>query len=142
MYMSLVDTTGVYVVKSSLCGKDESFLGVFSNRSFKKGEVVEKGIMRRLENFDGQKNAYVFTWSDDIPNTTWAIGSGCSTFYNTAHEDNANVIMNRYYENDSFEIIAKQDMEKDTELLHTYKSLKWREVFEPIHAVLYEKKIE
>ena len=58
-----------------------------------KGEVVEKGIVRVLTNVDGNENPYVFTWSDNIPNTTSAIGSGASTFYNTADESVSNTHM-------------------------------------------------
>jgi hypothetical protein len=33
------------------------------------GELVEKGIMRRLpEGFDGNQSPYVFTWSNERPN--------------------------------------------------------------------------
>jgi len=60
------------------------------------GGLVEYGIVRVLTNCDGNENPYVFTWSDVLPNVTWAIGSGASTFYNTcADESIANTRMER-----------------------------------------------
>jgi hypothetical protein len=58
-----------------------------------KGDVVEYGIVRVLTNCDGNENPYVFTWSDQVPNTTWATGSGASTYYNTGPEESANTHM-------------------------------------------------
>ena len=60
-----------------------------------RGAAAPHGITRRLRR-------YVFTWSDDQPNKTWAIGSGCSTFYNTAEEADANTHMERDFANKSF----------------------------------------
>ena len=86
--MNKVDCSKVYVDTSSFSTPDNYFDGAFAKVDIKKGELVEKGIVRRLsdsnnKSFDGQKNAFVFTWSDDKPNYTWAIGSGCLTFYNS-----------------------------------------------------------
>lgn len=73
------------------------------------GELVEKGIMRRLpEGFDGMQCPYIFTWSDDIPNKTWAMGSGTSAFYNTDAEGKANTTMTRHFDTDTFEIYASR----------------------------------
>ena len=54
--------------------------------------------------FDGMKNHHVFTWSDDIPNFTWAFGSGCVSFYNSALESDANTRIVRIFDEDLFEI--------------------------------------
>ena len=73
------------------------------------GELVEKGLMRRLSDnknkaFDGMKNPFVFTWSNDLPNYTWAFASGCAAFYNSGLENQSNTRMVRYFDEDRFEI--------------------------------------
>ena len=78
--------------------------GGFAAVDIKQGDLVERGITRVLTNCDGNENPYVFTWSEEIPNTTWAIGSGCSTYYNTAEEAMANTHMTRDFENNTFEV--------------------------------------
>ncbi len=130
----MVDCQKVYVSKSLFSSKNNEFLGVFAKTDIKKDELIEKGIVRLLSDgensfFDGMNNPYVFTWSNDIPNYKWAIGSGCSTFYNTALEKDANTRMVRYFKENKFEIFAKKDIKKDEELTHTYKSLLWRSSF-------------
>ena len=85
---SLVDCSRVFVKNDQYGGA-----GAFAAVPIKKGELVEKGIVRVLTNCDGNENPYVFTWSDEQPNTTWAIGSGCSTFYNTCDEATGNTHM-------------------------------------------------
>lgn len=83
------------------------------------GELVEKGIMRRLpDGFDGNTCPYIFTWSSEIPNKTWGMASGCAPFYNTCKEGTANTRMVRFFDEDRFEIYANKDIEKDEELLH------------------------
>ena len=44
--------------------------------------------------------------------------------------------MVRYFEEDRFEIYAVRDIKENEELTHTYKSLKWRKVFEPLNKIL------
>ena len=45
------------------------FDGAFAAVSIKEGELIEKGVMRRLpEGFDGNACPYIFTWSDERPN--------------------------------------------------------------------------
>ena len=105
----------------------------FATTAIKAGELVEKGIVRVLTNVDGNENPYVFTWSDTIPNTTWACGSGCSTFYNTAEAEKANTHMERDFENCSFVITATKDIAQGEELLHVYKSKGWRTCFQPLN---------
>ena len=138
---SQIDCSNVYISRSSFATDTNDFVGSFAAKSFKRGDLIEKGLMRRLSDndnraFDGMKNPYVFTWSDDIPNYTWAFGSGCSAFYNTARESCANTKMIRYYDEDRFEIYAEKDIQKDEELVHTYKSLNWRTVFKPLNDLL------
>lgn len=139
--MSKVDCSKVYVNTSTYSTEESIFDGAFAKVNIKKGELVEKGIMRRLSDnnnklFDGMQNSYVFTWSDDIPNYTWAFGSGCASFYNCESVKKANTKMVRYFEEDRFEIYAVRDIKENEELTHTYKSLKWRKVFEPLDKIL------
>ena len=47
-----------------------------------------------------------------------------------------NVNMERDFINNTFKIIANRDIQKDEELLHTYKSLQWRECFTEIKNIL------
>jgi hypothetical protein len=103
--------------------------------------LVEKGVMRRLpEGFDGNSCTYIFTWSTERPNKTWAMGSGTSAFYNTAADGDANTNMVRHFDEDRFEIFAARDIEKDEELLHTYVSLKWRTCFSDLNDIVHAKK--
>ena len=121
--LSFVDCTDVYVNHSSLV-RDPNCLGAFAKRRFEKGEVVEKGVVRRVE-CNGHKNQYLFTWSDE--RTEWATASGCAMFYNCSTTPNTH--MDRDFVNDTFVITATRDIEKDEELPHTYRSLRWRKCF-------------
>ena len=104
------------------------------------GELVEKGVMRRLpDGFDGNTCPYIFTWSEERPNKVWGMGSGCSAFYNTAKEGTANTRMVRYYDEDRFEIFATRDIEPDEELLHTYVSLTWRTCFADLNKIVNDE---
>jgi len=139
--MSKVDCSKVYVDTSTLSTPENTFNGAFAKVDIKKGELVEKGLMHRLSDennrvFDGMKNPFVFTWSDNQPNYTWAFPSGCATFYNSGLETQTNVRMVRYFDEDRFEIYAKKDITAGDELTHTYKSLKWRDVFIPLYDQL------
>lgn len=128
---NMVSCENVIVHKSTI----GDFLGAFAGKDFKKGEYVEIGVMRRLDNFDGMSNPYVFTWSDEIPNTTWAMASGCATFYNTGKET-ANCEMLRHFNTDTYEIVALRDIKKGEELFHCYKSLEWRSCFNDIKHIV------
>ncbi len=102
--------------------------------------------MRRLpDGFDGNTCPYIFTWSDERPNRVWAMGSGCSPFYNTAKEGEANTRMVRHFDKDAFEIYATRDIAEGEELLHTYISLTWRTCFQELNDIVNnngeEKKI-
>ena len=61
--------------------------------------------------------------------TTGAIGSGASTFYNTAEESESNTHMTRDFEQNTFVIHATRDIRAGDELLHVYKSKGWRRCF-------------
>lgn len=133
----------VYVKTSSFSSPGNLFDGAFANNPIKSGELVEKGLMRRLSDnknrgFDGMENPFIFTWSDDIPNYTWAFGSGCVTFYNTVKDGAANTRVVRHFDEDRFEIYATRDIEKDEELVHTYKSLGWRTAFQELNTLINE----
>jgi len=125
---SIVSCGNVYVMNMQYGA------GAYAARDIAAGEMVEQGIVRRLTNCDGNENPYVFTWSDDIPNTTWALGSGCATFYNTASEEEANTHMVRFFAEDRFEIHATKDIKEGDELLHVYKSKQWRTCFSDLAA--------
>ena len=122
---NLIQCDNITLSKSSLCEGN----GVFANKNFKKEDLIEKGIAVVLKNVDGHENPHLFTWSNDNPNTKWALLSGFAHFYNTLDDDNSNCIINRDFENNTFTCIAKYDIIKGEELTHTYKSLKWRECF-------------
>lgn len=139
--MVKIDCSKVYVDTSKFSTQDNVFDGVFAKVDIKKGDLVEFGLMRRLSDndnrsFDGMKNQFVFTWSDDIPNYTWAFASGCASFYNSGLEENTNTVMKRYFDDDRFEIYATKNISAGDELTHTYKSLKWRDVFVPLYNEL------
>ena len=128
----------VYVTRSGFSNETTGvFDGAFARTSFKEGELIEKGIMRRLpDGFDGNKCPYIFTWSNEKPNHVWAMGSGCSPFYNTNKEGVANTRMVRYFDEDRFEIFATRDIDENEELTHTYLSLRWRECFRDLSDML------
>jgi hypothetical protein len=136
-----VDCSKVYIKKSSFSNeKTGEFDGAFAAVPIKKGELVEKGLMRRLpDGFDGNTCPFIFTWSEERPNKTWGMGSGCSAYYNTAKEGTANTRMVRYYDEDRFEIFAERDIEKDEELLHTYVSLTWRACFADLNKIVNDE---
>ena len=121
---SMVDAHKVTVQKDQWGGA-----GAFAAVAIKSGDVIEKGIARILTNIDGNENPYVFTWSNERPCATWAICSGCSTFYNTADAEQANTHMQRNFEDNTFVITATKDIPAGAELFHEYKSKKWRTCF-------------
>ena len=125
--MNKVDCSNVYITNSKI---NPEFDGAFANCNLKKDDIVEYGVARIID-IDGLKNQFVFTWSDDIPNKTWAIASGCITFYNTSLEPN--IRLERNFTNNTFKAIALKDITKDDELTHTYKSLKWRDCFSDLY---------
>lgn len=119
------------------CGKvyveyvKDKGLSAFARQNIKEGELVEKGIAI-LVNTDGHENSHLFTWSQD--KTKWAYTSGVATFYNTSLTPNC--IMNRDFDNNTFTIKALQDIKKDEELTHLYRSLQWRKCFNNLNQHL------
>ena len=130
-FSSLVDCSKVEVKPDAHGGS-----GAFAAVAMRAGDVVESGIVRRLTNVDGDVNPYVLTWSDDVPNTTWAIGSGACTFYNTSSTgiEDCNTHMERDYENNTFVITATKDIKAGDELLHVYKGLGSRACFQDMDS--------
>ncbi len=65
-----IDCSKVYVKQSSFSNEQTGmFDGAFALVDIKEGELVEKGVMRRLpEGFDGNTCPYIFTWSTERPN--------------------------------------------------------------------------
>ena len=65
-----IDCSKVYVKQSTFSNDATGmFDGAFAAVSIKEGELIEKGVMRRLpEGFDGNTCPYIFTWSTERPN--------------------------------------------------------------------------
>lgn len=124
---ALVDMSRVYVKADAYGGA-----GAYARVAIKKGETVEKGIVRVHEGLDGNECAYVFTWSTEEPRQ-WASGSGASVFYNMAEKPNTE--MERDFENKKFRIYATRDIEKDEELTHVYISATWRKCFADLKPI-------
>ena len=124
--MNLVDCSKVTVKDTNTMG-----LGVFANQNIKKDDLIERGVVRRID-ADGHKSPYLFSWSKD--KTIWAFASGCATFYNTSLDPNTRFVRN--YIIDTFEIYALRDIKVDEELTHKYKSLEWRECFKELNNTL------
>ena len=124
--MSLVDCSKVIVKNTNTMG-----LGAFINQNIKRGDLIEKGVVRRIDT-DGHKSPYLFSWSED--RTVWAFASGCATFYNTSLDPNTRFVRN--YIADTFEKYAQIDIKVGEELTHKYKSLEWRECFQELNKTL------
>jgi len=124
--MSLVDCSKVIVKNTNTMG-----LGAFANQNIKRDDLIEKGVVRRIDS-DGHKSPYLFSWSED--RTVWAFASGCATFYNTSLDPNTRFVRN--YITDTFEIYAIRDIKVGEELTHKYKSLEWRECFQELNKTL------
>ena len=130
-----MDCSNVYI--KEVIKNNQKMKGVFTKIYIPKDSIIEYGISSIIV-ADGNKNPHLFTWSDNTPNNTWAALSGCAPFYNTSLEPNCKII--RDFKNNTFEIISLVDLEKDTELMHTYKSLSWRLCFKDLNNMLnFEK---
>jgi len=77
--MSKVWCENVYVSKSGYSNENTGdFDGAFAKKAFVKGELIERGVMRRLpDGFDGHKCPYIFTWSNERPK---CLGDGFRMF--------------------------------------------------------------
>ena len=112
---------------SSAVAKRDAFggAGAFARRPFKKGEMIERGIVRVLP-VCGHKFQYVFTWKQG-EETVHATGSGTSVLYNVSSDGSENTSVERFYDEQRFNIFATKDIEKDEELSHLYHGIDWRE---------------
>ena len=100
--------------------------GVFATKDIKEGECIEKGIMTRLVNVDGNENPHLFCWNDE--RTLWSCGSGYLPFYN--HSDNPNIKKVADLQNDTLEIYATKEIKKGEEIVGNYYSKAWRKCFQ------------
>jgi len=100
--------------------------GVFATKDIKEGECIEKGIMTRLVNVDGNENPHLFCWNDE--RTLWCCGSGYLPFYN--HSDNSNIKKVADLQNDTLEIYATKEIKKGEEIVGNYYSKAWRKCFQ------------
>lgn len=118
-----------FVECSKVCVKQGKYgLGAYAAVDIMKDEVIEKGVMMRMINTDGNENPHLFTWSDD--RKVWAAGSGCLPFYN--HSNTPNIKKNGDLNNDRMTVTALRDIKKGEELLGTYYSRQWRECFKKL----------
>ncbi len=118
--MGLVNCSKVYVDKS------QYGYGVFAKKDLVLGEIIETGLMMRMNNVDGNENPHLFTWSDD--RKTWAAGSGCLPYYNhTSGEPN----MKKHGDliGDTMVVVALRDIKPGEELVSQYYSASWRKCF-------------
>lgn len=106
-------------------GQSQHGYGCFARKPFKAGDVIERGLMYRLVNVDGNENPHLFTWSDD--RKTWASGSGCLPYYN--HSFNPNIKKVGDLKHDTMTIVALRDIAKGEELCNFYMSSPWRKCF-------------
>jgi len=123
---SLMDCSKVYVAKRA-----DGALGVFAAAPIRNGELVERGLVRRVP-VDGNVCPYVFSWCAD--HTVWATGSGCSPFYSPCVDGKENTELRRSIVDDKFEIYANRDIAQDEELTQVYASISWRECFKDLKA--------
>ena len=118
--MEKVDCSKVYIKESHVGDGD----GAFAKVDLSENEIIETGIVRVIP-IDGHTCPYVFTWSENFDK--FALGSGCSTFYNTSNNPNCKMV--RDFENFSFQIIALRNIKKDEELTHLYQGINHRNCF-------------
>jgi len=100
--------------------------GCFAACPLRKGEVVERGIVR-IAPLDGNYCPHAFLWGDN-----WALGSGASMFYN--HSANPNTESVRDLDTLSFQIRALRNIKEGEELTHRYHSIAWRLCFSHLRA--------
>jgi hypothetical protein len=125
---SLVDSSKVYVRDHD----KYQGVGAYAAVPIKEGELVERGIMRRLP-VSGHDSNMLFTWAEDGSKT--ASGSGCAIFYNAGLKDTANCHIKRFYDEDRFEVYAMRDIEQHEELTHLYSGLEWRQCFKDLNEI-------
>lgn len=94
--------------------------GVFAQRDFKKGEVIEichvfEVPHKAVENVNNLQD-YFFDWDEE--NKIYASLSGCGLFYNHSYEPNANY--EEDIKNKIMKFIAVKDIKKGEEILINY----------------------
>lgn len=125
---SLVECNLTYVQEHATYGG----MGAFAVRDIKEGEMIEKGLMRRMPCGPDDSNI-LFTWAED--GSVVASGTGCSFFYNAGLKDTANIRIERFFDEDRFEIYAKRDIKKDEEMCHLYMGVEWRKCFADLKKI-------
>lgn len=112
------NSVNIYLKKSKIGGKLGR--GVFANKSFKKDEIIEKApyIEDTTSNFNGLIRDYIFSKSD--VNSVVAFGFG--SLYN--HSDKPNALWK--ITDEYVEIIASEQIDKDTEILISYGENYWK----------------
>jgi len=107
--------------------------GVFACEDIKAGQIVESGLMGKINGLHGDKCPYVFTWNStgkrftDGTENMWATASGNAMFYNSDNPSNAR--MYRFYDHSRFLMVAKTDIKAGEEIMHLYVSSSWRKCF-------------
>jgi len=124
---SLVDCSKLFAAEDVHGG-----VGVFAAVPIKRGELVERGVVKRLP-LDGNDSTWVFTWSED--RREWATGCGLIMFYNTALLEQPNTDLVRHLDTDTFETYALRDIAEREPVTHVYKSLEWRRCFAPLREM-------
>jgi SET domain-containing protein len=112
------NSINTYLKKSKIGGKLGR--GVFANKTFKKDDIIEKApyIEDKTGNFSGLVRDYIFSKSD----STSVIAFGFASLYN--HSDTPNALWK--ISNDYVEIIALNQIEKDSEILISYGETYWK----------------
>ena len=110
----------VYIKKSRKGGKFGR--GVFANKNFKKGDIIEVAPILtgdRSEMFCGLYENYIWQNVDD----KWVLLLGYASICN--HDDDNNSDVNFY--DDYYDLYAKKDIQKEEEITLTYCNNKTKE---------------
>jgi len=116
---------GNYLFGGLYMKDNENGWGVYTLHNIPKGVLIERAIMYRIKNVDGNENPHLFTWSDD--RQTWAGGTGLTPFYN--HSETPNIKKVGDLDNDVLKIYASRDIKAGEELVGKYFSKDWRKCF-------------
>jgi len=122
----------VYCSKLFATADEHGGVGVFAAVPIKQGELIERGVVKRLP-LDGHDSTNVFTWSED--RSVWATSTGVCSFYNAALTEPANTEMMRHFDDDTFEVYAKRDISANEQVTHSYRSIDWRRCFAPLREM-------
>jgi len=117
---------GNFLHNSLTMKKNKYGWGIYSTTFIPKNTLIERAIMYKMFNVDGNENPHLFTWSDD--RKVWAGGTGLTPFYN--YSDKPNIKKIGDLPNYILHIYTIKDIEPDEELVSTYFSKKWRKCFQ------------